>query len=186
MIFSRTKGACSGILFARWFRTKTRGSASLLAQKGRGSRQSRRMPTSPWATPSSSPAGLRATPSPRSSGCGTSECFWAGCWALGPRRWAGCWVLGPRRWAGCWALGPRCRAGCWALGPSRQGCWALGPSHPSAPEAPGCLPTLTFPAPPLEGTQRLWRLKCSVPRGQGPWAGTRHLRRTGVSCALGA
>lgn len=149
-------------------------------QKGRGSRRSRRTPTSPWATPSSSPAGPRATPSPRSSGCGTSECFRMGCWVPGPRHRMGCW--GPRsqpsEW--CWTVGPSHQMGCWgywtgcwgrwvpAIGrvlnsgsqPS-EGCWAPGPCRPGTPGAPGCLPTLTFPPPPtdpscssLEGMQR--------------------------------
>lgn len=52
-----------------------------MAQKGRGSRRSPRTRTSRWATRFSSPAGPRATPSPRSSGSETSERFWVG---LGP------------------------------------------------------------------------------------------------------
>lgn len=49
------------------------GPRSLLAQKGPGSRRSPRTPTSPRGTPCSSPAEPRATPNPRSSGCGTSK-----------------------------------------------------------------------------------------------------------------
>lgn len=177
-IFSRTKGARSGLLFARWFRTKTRGSAFLLAQKGRGSRRSRRMPTSPWATPSSSPAGPRATPSPRSSGCGTSECFRTRCWAPGPRHRTGCWgpqvptvrgvldsgsqpsdrvlgvldrvlgALGPSHWTGAELWVPAVREVLGAGSQPSDGCWAPGPSHPGTPGAPGCLPTLTLPPPP--------------------------------------
>ena len=120
--------------------------------------------------------GLRATPSPRSSGCRTSECSRTGCWALGPSR---------QRGAGCRV-------------PAVRGVLGTGASHPCTPEAPGCLPTLTFPPPPTQpflllpggnakrrrrfsGTSSALCLEARVP-GLGPDI---H-RGLDVSCVLGA
>lgn len=59
-----------GVLFPGWVKAK---GLCFLSQKGPGSHRSPRTQTSPRGTPCSSPAGPRATPNPRSSGCGTSK-----------------------------------------------------------------------------------------------------------------